>query len=337
MIRVGIVGCGNIFRRGYLPALPSAESVRVAAVCDLLEERAREAKALTGAEAYTTDDAALFGRKDVDAVFILTPSHTHDELAVQALQAGKHVLCEKPMARTPAGAKRMIEAAQAAGKRLMIGHTRHFDDRWTSILDQVRSGRIGDLVYMFRSEHAFNGAPKEAWQWRGEESGGVLWDVGVHVVELFQWFMRASPRRVYSRLLYNRPEAREGGAPDAAVAQLDFGNDCHALYSVSWFHPPAWGSFYANMELIGRRGKLTYFDRDAHSLALVGGATEFPRYSPLLSALAHTFAREIEHFARGVETGEPFAVSTDDALRAVATIDAAERSARSGRVEEVVL
>lgn len=336
MLRVGLIGCGTIFERGYLPALPFVEGLSVAATCDLIESRAAEAAAKTGARAGVTDARALLALDDLDAVFIMTPTHTHADLAIQALEAGKHVLCEKPMARSSADAQRMAQAAQRAGKRLMIGHTRRFDDRWIAMRELVRSGRLGNLSYLFRSEHAFNGAQPSAWQWNHAQSGGVLWDVGIHIAELFGWFFDRSPQRVFGRELHIRPEARAaGGAPDGAVVHFEFGPRQQALLSVSWFHPPQWAPFYASMDLVGTAGKASYFDKEMHALRLVDGGITHPRYSPLLSSIASAFRQELTHFVRAVERNEPFEIPVEAAQAAVAAMEAAERSAQSGQLETV--
>ena len=335
MLRAGIVGCGNIFERGYLPVLPAVPQVRIEAVCDIIEERALKAKQMTGAAQASTDPREIFNRSDIDAVFILTPTHTHADLTIQSLNAGKHVLCEKPMARSFKDTERMAAAAQQSGCRLMIGHTRRFDDRWISMLETVRGGRIGDLSYIFRSEHGYNGAGASAWQWNAEQSGGVLWDVGIHIAELFQWFFDAPACQVYAKRLHVRPESQNGGAPDGAVVELDFGPGKHALFNVSWFYPPLWAPFYASMDLVGTKGKASYFDRDMNSLCLVGQEIQFPRYSPLLSSISSAFQREISHFVHAVENNQLFAVTVPDAQSAVATVEAAERSSNTGRPEEV--
>ncbi len=334
-LRVGVLGTGNIFERGYAPALADTDAVRVTAVCDLDAERAAAAAARLGGARTIASADALFGLDDIDAVFVLTPTHTHADLAIGALEAGKHVLCEKPMARSTADARRMAAAATASGRRLMIGHTRRFDDRWTVIDEQIRAGRIGDPVYVFRSEHAWNGAPEGGWQWDDERSGGVLWDVGVHAAELIHWFLGVAPLTAFAKVLHVRPEARAGGAPDAAVVTFDCGAQRHAVLSVSWIHPPAWGPFYSTTEVVGTGGKIEAQDWDSHPAIIVRDGLEIPRYSPLLSAGATTFRNEIEHFASAVESGAPFRISVEDAVIAVDMIEAAERSARSGRPEPV--
>ncbi len=332
---VGVIGAGNIFTRGYAPVLASAEAVHVTAICDIDPEHLAAAGALVPNARRVTSAEALLALDDLEAVFILTPTHTHAALAIAALEAGKHVLCEKPMARSTADAARMAAAEQASGRRLMIAHARRFDERWTTIAEQLRAGRIGDLVYAYRSEHAWAGAAAGGWQWQDAESGGVLWDVGVHVAELFHWYFDAVPATAFTKLLHARPESAQGGAPDAAIVTFAFDDDRHAVLSVSWLHPPSWGPFYASMDLVGTSGRIEAHDRDSHPVVIADAGLSVARHSPLLSATGATFRREIEHFARAIESGTPFAVSLADAEVAVRMIDAAERSARSGLPEAI--
>ena len=332
---VGIVGAGNIFERGYAPAFEQTDQLRVAAVYDLDPARSEAAvRRFPGAATAASLDE-LLAMDGIDAVFVLTPTHTHAELSIAALAAGHDVLCEKPMARTPADARRMADAAARAGRRLMVGHTRRFDDRWNALRDQLANGRIGDPVYMFRAEHAFNGAAGSAWPWQDAASGGALWDVGVHVAEMFHWFLGEVPRTAFTKVTHSREESRAGGAPDAAVVTFDFGPARHAVMSVSWIHPPGWASAYSTTEIVGTGGRLEYHDLDGHPATIVTAQTEVPRYSPLLSAQANTFRNEIEHFARALASGDPFAISVEDAIIAVDMVDAAERSAASGRPERI--
>ncbi len=333
-LRIGVIGAGNIFERGYLPALLETDAVHVTAVADL--DPARSIGAVARLEGATAEPsvASLVARDDIDAVLVLTPTDTHADLSILALDAGRHVLCEKPMARSVADARRMADAAVRANRRLMIGHTRRFDERWTAMYEAVSAGRIGDPVYLFRSEHAFNGAPAGAWPWLEDRSGGALWDVGIHVADLFHWFLGERPRTAFAKLLRARPEAAGGGGSDAAIVTFDFGPARHAVLSVSWIHPPGWGPFYATTEVVGTGGKLVADDRDSNPTTVVSGTElEIPRYSPLLSATATAFRRELEHFAHAIEAGTPFAIETGDAVTAVDMIEAAERSARSGRPE----
>ena len=127
VLKVGIIGCGGIANGKHLPALAQVETVALVAFCDLELARAEKAK-----QKYGTADAVVFTdyqellKLDLDAVHVLTPNSSHAPLTIAALEAGCHVMCEKPMAKTSEEAKAMIAAAEKTGKKLTIGYQNRF-------------------------------------------------------------------------------------------------------------------------------------------------------------------------------------------------------------------
>lgn len=118
--RIGIIGCGGIANGKHLPSLSKLDNVELVAFCDIVQERADEAKqkyGTTEAEVYT-DYQELLKDESLDIVHVLTPNISHAEISIAALEAGKHVMCEKPMAKTSAEAQLMLEAAERTGKNL---------------------------------------------------------------------------------------------------------------------------------------------------------------------------------------------------------------------------
>jgi len=124
IVNVGIIGCGGIANGKHLPSLKALPNVRLVAFCDLIEERAKKAKDEYGTEdaLVCTDYKELLKDDNIEVVHVLTPNRSHADITVDALNAGKHVMCEKPMAKTADDAKRMVEAARASGKKLTIGY-----------------------------------------------------------------------------------------------------------------------------------------------------------------------------------------------------------------------
>ena len=123
-VKVGIIGCGGIANAKHMPSLHKLTNVELVAFCDIIPERAEEAKAKYGtpdAKTYT-DYKELLKDESIEVVHVLTPNREHAQLTIDALYAGKHVMCEKPMAKTAADAKRMCEAARVTGKKLTIGY-----------------------------------------------------------------------------------------------------------------------------------------------------------------------------------------------------------------------
>ncbi len=123
IIKVGIIGCGSIANRKHMPALQLVEDCEMVAFCDLVEQRAQDAAMTYGAEnaKVYTDYKALLQNEEVEVVHVCTPNCSHCVISVAALQAGKHVMCEKPMALSSQEAEEMLEAAKRTGKKLTIG------------------------------------------------------------------------------------------------------------------------------------------------------------------------------------------------------------------------
>ena len=123
-VRIGIIGCGGIANGKHMPSLKKLPDVEMVAFCDIIVERAEKAAreyGVEGAKVYA-DYHELLAREDIDVVHVLTPNREHSQITVDALNAGKHVMCEKPMAINSAEAKRMLDAAKATGKKLTIGY-----------------------------------------------------------------------------------------------------------------------------------------------------------------------------------------------------------------------
>ena len=124
IVKVGIIGCGGIANGKHMPSLSKIQNVQMVAFCDIVREKAEKAAAdygVEGAKVYT-DYKELLKDKEIEVVHVCTPNRSHSFITVDALEAGKHVMCEKPMAKTYAEAKLMLEAAQRTGKKLTIGY-----------------------------------------------------------------------------------------------------------------------------------------------------------------------------------------------------------------------
>lgn len=199
--RGALIGCGFIAHQKHLPALAKLQDrIQLVAFCDLIEARAQQAAAQYGAPdaAVYTDYRQLLRRGDIDVVYILTPNRSHCELAVAALEAGKDVLCEKPMALNGAEAKRMCEAAKASGRRLTIGYQNRsrLDSRY--LKQVVQQGELGE-IYLAKA-HAVRRRGIPTWGVflnEAEQGGGALIDIGTHALDLALWLMdNYEPERV---------------------------------------------------------------------------------------------------------------------------------------------
>lgn len=148
-VRMGFIGCGGIANGKHLPAQKRNPVAEMVAFCDVIEERAQKAckeYGAPGAKVYT-DYRELLKDKSIDAVFVLTPNCSHCEITVAALEAGKHVMCEKPMAMNYAEAKKMIAARDKSGKVLTIGYQNRYRPDSLYLKGQAEAGMFGDIYY----------------------------------------------------------------------------------------------------------------------------------------------------------------------------------------------
>ncbi len=190
-VRIGIIGCGGIANGKHMPVLSRIEAVEMVAFCDLIEERA-----LKAAAQYGTEDAKVFTdyrellKEDLDVVHVLTPNRQHSFITVDALEAGKHVMCEKPMAINAAEAKKMVDAAKRTGRKLTIGYQNRFRPDSAYLKKMVEHGELGEIYYA-RAQAVRRRAVPTWGVFLDEENqgGGPLIDIGTHALDLTLWEM----------------------------------------------------------------------------------------------------------------------------------------------------
>ena len=149
IVKVGIIGCGGIANGKHMPSLKAVKGVEMVAFCDIIEERAVKAAAEYGTEdaKVYTDYKELLKDKDIEVVHVLTPNRSHSFITVDALEAGKHVMCEKPMAKTYADAQKMLDAAKRTGKKLTIGYQARQRADSQYLKAACDAGELGEIYY----------------------------------------------------------------------------------------------------------------------------------------------------------------------------------------------
>ena len=191
-VRIGIIGCGGIANAKHMPALKNLPNVEMVAFCDIIEERALKAKANFGtpdAKVYT-DYKKLLEDKTIDVVHVCTPNRSHSFITVDALESGKHVMCEKPMAINSAEAEKMLEAAKRTGKKLTIGYqTRQYPEA-QFLKQEALNGTFGDIYYAKATAIRRRAVPTwGVFLNEYEQGGGPLIDIGTHSLDLTLWIM----------------------------------------------------------------------------------------------------------------------------------------------------
>ena len=333
-IRVALVGCGNIGVKGHIPAYAQLVDASLTAVCDSAIELARAAADLTGAALYS-DFNELLASHEIDAVDICTPPWTHAELVTKAAEAGKHILCEKPIAPSLEDADAMIAAAVANDVTLMIGHTRRFDDRYRTVKEQIDAGKVGRPVYVRRAERQLLPFHSDAWYWDTSVGGGVILDIGVHISDQLRWLFDDDPVEVYAIAKAVGSAAAEAKSFDYAQITFKFADGGIGFAETSWAHPGEFGGGqYAALDVLGTDGKIEYSDRDSNPMltTTADSGLSLPRYFALMSSTEDAFAAEIAAFVDAVVTGSDPVLDPVDARAAVAMALAAQESAVTGKV-----
>ena len=325
-IRFALIGCGDI---GILraKALLQAGGCRLVAAADSDSARARTVAALVNGAVAVTDWREAIHRGDVDAVIVSTPPSLHEEMTVAALEAGKHVLCEKPLARTPAECRRMVEAAQRTGKRLATGFNYRFYPSFRKARELLDSGMIGELDHI-RSYGGYS-ATSHNQPWVHDAAtvgGGALRDIGIHLIDLTRDFLGdvASVQGKATGRVWKYP-----GCEDNGFALLTSSAGNLASVHASWTE---WRRYQFRVEIYGSRGfiratcfpMMTQVGWTAETGGRVQSRTDwFPRVAlgeKLKSyrwVVVESFVEELEAFVRYVR-GEPSRVATGaDGLRAV--------------------
>lgn len=191
-IRIGIIGCGGIANNKHMPSLKKTGMAEMVAFCDIIESRAIAAKEKFGtpdAKVYT-DYKELLADKSIAVVHVCTPNRSHSFITVDALEAGKDVMCEKPMAINATEAKKMLDAAKRTGRLLTIGYQsrQRADSRY--LKGEVEDGTLGEIYYAKATAIRRRSVPTwGVFLNEYEQGGGPLIDIGTHALDLTLWMM----------------------------------------------------------------------------------------------------------------------------------------------------
>jgi len=326
MYGVGVIGCGGMGRShaGHFAALPDVE---VVACADVNAEAAQRLAAPHNARPYA-DAQQLLDDPRVNIVAICTPTPFHAELTEAAARHGKHVFCEKPIARTLADARRAIEAVTSAGVRFMVGHVLRFFPEYALAKRLLDQGAVGRPAVVRTTRNS--GHPRTADDWFGDPdmSGGVLVDMIIHDFDFLLWCLGAA-ERVYCRALTYRGPA----LTDYALATVRFKSRVIAHIEGSWAHPP--GTFFTKLEIAGDRGLLDYDSQAASPLQVwrkAVGDEKAPGVVVPESPLAQSpYQLEVCEFMSSVRAGREPSVTPQEAYDALELALAALESSRRGQ------
>ena len=320
-LKVGILGAGAM---GATHARHWARvpGVRVVAVADL--DLAKATKVAESVGATPLGSAEELFAAGCDVLSVCTPTDTHRVLTENALAAGCHVLCEKPMALSLEDCDAMIAAAEKAGKLLSVGQVVRFFPEYANAKKLVDAGEVGSPAVV----RARRGGGFPAWSdWFADthRSGGILFDLGVHEFDWLLWCF-GPVERVYAKALTPKLEAGELEKLDMALVTLRHASGCISHVEATWADPKGGGTRF---EIAGDAGLLVH---DSRSLPALSFRTEarVGSSSPLHEG-DDPYYRQCLAFAQAIRGEAPLAVTGADGRAAIAVAVAADASLRSGR------
>lgn len=318
-LTVGMVGAGWI-AAVHAHAYRACPDVRVVAIADAVPAKAERLAEQYGAEVVGSVDELL--AMGVDIVDVCTPPQHHASVAIAALEAGKHVFCEKPLARSLDDARRIAAAAENAPGLLMVGHVSRYEPDHRGAKEAADSGQIGAVRMLTHSTTtSLPGWSEAGWLADPSKSGGPLVDQAVHSFDFARWVIGSPAVRVTCM-------AADSGAGPAtyALSTVRYANDAIANIEVSWAHPASRG-FKLSAELVGTEGRLTWsYDH------LMGGVLhQRDGDTEWFDVLGDRgFTTELRTFTDAVRSGAPSPVPAEEALESLRTALGALESARTG-------
>jgi predicted dehydrogenase len=349
-IRIGVIGTGSI-SGVHLNAYKNNPNVEIYALCDINEERVKAAAEKYGVTRIFTDMHEMLKLEEIDAVSVCTWNSQHAPCTIAALDAGKHVICEKPMATSAVEARAMKAAADRNGKLLMIGFVRRFGNDCEILQDFISKDYFGELYYTKATYLRRKGNPGGWFGDKSRSGGGPLIDLGVHVIDLVRYLLgNPKPVSVYGatfQKLFDRRNVKDTvgyssasrtandicDVEDLASAMIRFDNG--AVLSIE-------ASFSLNLKK--DEGKIELFGTKAG--AKLDPSLEI--YSEINDYMANVqlttktdldfnglFEKEINHFVSCVKDGIECKAPAQDGIELMVILDAIYESARTGH--EVII
>jgi predicted dehydrogenase len=327
-----IVGLGRYGLGVIIPQLKNCSLSRLAAVVSGDPAKAKKVAAEHGLgpnAVYSYDNFdSIRNNPDVDIVYVCLPNSMHAEYTIRAAKAGKHVMCEKPMAVSVAECEAMIAACKAANRKLMIGYRCHFEPFNLEAMRLARSGAAGKIRYV-RSEHGYNSGDPTAWRLkRALAGGGSLMDMGVYSLQAARYMTGEEPVAVTARESTDRTDPRFTEVEDMIEWTLEFPSGaiagCQSMYSSNQNH----------VLLMGATGRIELEPAtryDGNRMWTGKDGREQPILSPPPGPALNQFVGQLDHLPQCIATGREPIVSGEEGLRDLRIIEAIYRSAREGR------
>ena len=343
MFGIGIIGCGKIAQVRHIPEYAENKDARLVGFYDINQDRAAALAAKHGGTAYATVEE-LLANPEIDAVSICAANFAHAELTIAALKAGKHVLCEKPMAITLEECETMVEEAKKNNKFLMIGHNQRLAKAHSVARKLIVDGLIGDIV-TFRTTFGHGGP--ETWSvdpglntWFFDKSRaamGAMADLGIHKTDLIQFLTGQKVVRTTARVTTLDKKDATGnliGVDDNAICIYEMSGGAFGTMTASWTY---YGAEDNSTVLYGTKGIMRIYDDPAISIKVI--LADGSKISYDVEAIQtndnQTKSGVIDLWMESLVNNTEPEISGESALAAMRAVFASIKSSETGKAVEI--
>ena len=334
-IKIAIIGAGHIAQIVHIPVWKTIGDVEVVAICDKVKAKAKWVAEKFEIDRFCSDPEELFKSDEIDAIDICTETDSHKELAVAALSAGKHVLVEKPMARTYEEARAMVDAAKKHDRHLMVALNVRFRRDAITLKSFVDGKELGDIFYMRSGWVSRRNFTKTSGHWlyqQQKSGGGVLMDLGIQMLDVATWLLGDPKLISVKAVTYNR--VPNLSVEDSAVCLLQYENGAALSLEVSWTILLEKDILYVN--LYGTEG--TAFINPLRIYKSLSGKMVNITPTPDEGAnvrYRRSYRNELRHFVACLNKNIPMQADAAEIAERLKILQALYRSAEEGR--EVIL
>ncbi len=348
MVKVAIIGCGSIAKTAHIPSYLKCKNAEIKYFCDIIEERAIAATKKFGCGIAVKDYKEILNDPEVDAVSICTPNRVHSTIAIDFLNAGKHVLCEKPAAINLDEALKMQQAQKSTGMTLNIGVVNRFNEPVNMIKKYIEDGKLGEVFHVYASFRAHRGIPGlgGAFTTKSISGGGVLIDMGIHFIDIVMYctgdptplsvtgdtFSRLGkdiPNYVYRNMWAGPPVLDGTFDVEESVTGIVRTNGPTISLNGAWAQNIARSEMY--IDFMGDKGgiRLRYGNDFTYFTTKDGKYYEETPEFDTSNLFMEMFQNQIQAFVNCVETGEKLPSHIDYVIKSAKIIQAIYTSAET--------
>lgn len=344
MLKIGILGCGKIAQVRHIPEYADNPNCELVGFFNPTKSRAEDMAAKYGGKAYDTAEE-LLADPAIDTVSVCAANNAHAELTIKALKAGKHVLCEKPMAISLADCEEMVKVAKEEGKLLMIGQNQRLTRAHELAKKMIADGEIGRVI-TFRTTFGHGGPEtwsitpgKNTWFFdKTKAAMGAMADLGIHKTDLIQFLLGSNVVRTTAKLATLDKRGADGsliGVDDNAICIYEMANGTVGTMTASW-------TYYAAEDnstvLYGTEGEMRIYDNPTHSIVLKKKGEE-PKYFDVEQIQTNdnqTKSGIIDLWVDCLMEGKESPISGESVLSAMRAVFASMESSETGKAVDIL-